>query len=118
MKNILVLTAIALLLTSCDWTSQDNPEFEQTKKSMEVVSANNNFGLELFNKILESEDKANVMISPASISLALGMTYNGAETTTQDAFENVLEYEGLTREEVNEISRNLIEIFRIFCFQQ
>lgn len=110
MKKILALLTIAALLTSCDWTAADDPEFESNKKSLEVVTTNNNFGLELFNKILEDEDKANVMISPASISLALGMTYNGAETTTRDAFENVLNYEGMTREEVNEVYRNLIEV--------
>lgn len=108
MKKILYILAIALLLTSCDWISPGDQEFVQTKKSMEVVSTNNNFGLELFSKILEDEDKPNVMISPASISLALGMAYNGAETTTRDAFDQLLDYEGLTPTEVNEISRDLI----------
>ena len=50
------------------------------------------------------------MISPASVSIALGMAYNGAETTTRDAFEQVLNYEGLTREEVNEITKELISV--------
>lgn len=109
--SLLTLTVLtAAFLTSCDWTTPDDPEFENNKKSAEVVSTNNDFGLELFNKILEAEDKANVMISPASISLALGMTYNGAETTTKDAFENVFNYEGMTREEVNEVCRNLVEV--------
>jgi len=50
------------------------------------------------------------MISPASVSIALGMAYNGAESTTMDAFEQVLNYEGLTREEVNEITKELINV--------
>ncbi|MFC2129545.1 serpin family protein [Bacteroidota bacterium] len=108
---ILISTAlITALLTSCEWTNPDDPEFESNLKSAQVVTTNNSFGLELFSMILEDEEKANVMISPASISLALGMTYNGAETTTKEAFEEVLNYEGLTREEVNEVCRNLIEV--------
>ena len=59
---------------------------------------------------MHTEDLPNVMISPASVSIALGMAYNGAETTTRDAFEEVLNYEGLTREEVNEITRELIHV--------
>ena len=110
MKKILSIIAITLLLTSCDWINPDDPEFDYNLKSAKVITTNNNFGLELFNKILGDEEKANVMISPASISLALGMTYNGAETTTKDAFENVLNYDGLSREEVNEICRDLIEV--------
>ncbi len=50
------------------------------------------------------------MISPASVSIALGMVYNGAESSTMDAFEEVLNYDGLTREEVNEITRELIKV--------
>ena len=50
------------------------------------------------------------MISPASVSLALGMTYNGAEGSILAAFEQVLDYEGLSREEVNEITKELIHV--------
>ena len=88
--------------------SSDDPIFEYNKKSAEVITTNNNFGLEMLNTILENEDKANVLISPASISLALGMAYNGAESSTKEAFESLLDYEGLSRDEVNEITQELI----------
>lgn len=114
MKKITLLLTLAILITaflsSCDWTNPDDPEFESNKKSTEVVTSNNNFGIDLFTMILEDEEKANVMISPASISIALGMTYNGAEGTSKDGFEDVLNYQDLTREEVNEVYRNLIEV--------
>ncbi len=108
MKNIITITLIALLATACEWTATEDSTFDYNLKSAEVIATNNNFGLELFNQILANEDKANVMISPASISLALGMAYNGAGSTTKDAFDQVLNYEGLTTEEVNEISLDLI----------
>jgi serine protease inhibitor len=65
-----------------------------------VIQTHNDFGLELLQSVFEKEDAPNVMISPASVSIALGMAYNGAETSTKQAFEEVLNYEGLTREEV------------------
>jgi serpin B len=84
--------------------------FDYNLKSAKVIETNNEFGLELLKQVLNAEETPNIMISPASVSLALGMAYNGAESTTMDAFEQVLNYEGLTREEVNEISKELINV--------
>jgi serpin B len=85
-------------------------EFDYNLKSATVIETNNDFGLKLSRTVFESEQQPNVMISPASVSIALGMAYNGAESTTRDAFEEVLNYHGLTREEINEITRELIHV--------
>ncbi|MCK5692836.1 MAG: serpin family protein [Bacteroidales bacterium] len=113
MKNkryiLIFALALAILGSGC---SQDivSPEFDYNLKSAKVIETNNEFGLELLKKVFETEDEANVMISPASVSIALGMAYNGAEMSTRDAFEEVLNYEGLTREELNEITKELIHV--------
>ena len=106
---LLAVLVILLSGNSCN-QRQDDPEFDYNLKSAKVISTNNAFGLELLQTVMETEDNPNVMISPASVSIALGMAYNGAETTTRDAFEEVLNYQGLTREEVNEITRELIHV--------
>lgn len=106
-----VLMMLALLLTASSCTQQiDDPAFEYNLKSAKVIETNNDFGLELLKTVVGSDEAPNLLISPASVSIALGMAYNGAETTTRDAFEEVLNYEGLTREEVNEITRELIHV--------
>lgn len=87
-----------------------DPVFDYNLKSAKVIETNNGFGLELLKEVFENEEKPNIMISPASVSIALGMAYNGAESTTMDAFEQVLNYEGLTREEVNKITKELIHV--------
>ena len=113
MKNkryiLIFALALAILGSGC---SQDivSPEFDYNLKSAKVIETNNEFGLELLKKVFGTEDEANVMISPASVSIALGMAYNGAEMSTRDAFEEVLNYEGLTREELNEITKELIHV--------
>jgi len=113
MKTPALLISLALSWTlmgsSCDKEIQD-PVFDYNLKSAKVIETNNDFGLELFKKVVENEEASNLMISPASVSIALGMAYNGAETSTMDAFEEVLNYEGLTRQEVNEITRELINV--------
>jgi serine protease inhibitor len=109
MKQLTFISILVLVLAvSCD--NEPDPEFDYNLKSAKVITTNNDFGLELLNAVLENEERENIMISPASVSLALGMTYNGAEGYTLAAFEEVLNYEGLSREEVNEISRELIHV--------
>jgi serpin B len=109
--RILLIIALSTSILGCS-CSQDivSPEFDYNLKSAKVIETNNLFGLELFKRVFDAEEEANVMISPASVSIALGMAYNGAGTTTRFAFEEVLNYEGLTREEVNEITKELIQV--------
>jgi serpin B len=106
---ILVITGLTFLNIACS-QQIDDPVFDYNLKSAKLIETNNEFGLELLNQVINNEDSPNLMISPASVSIALGMAYNGAETTTRDAFENVLNYEGLSREEINEITKELIQV--------
>ncbi|MCF8298508.1 MAG: serpin family protein [Saprospiraceae bacterium] len=65
-----------------------------------TVLANNDFAINLYKKTaLNSND--NMMISPLSISLALGMTYNGAAGTTKTAMETAMCLNGLTSQDIN-----------------
>ena len=113
MKNnkylLINLLALVVFGSGC---SQDiiTPEFDYNLKSAQVIETNNEFGLKLLRTVFAAEEKPNVMISPTSVSIALGMAYNGAGSTTRDAFEEVLNYEGLTRDEVNEITKELIQV--------
>jgi len=112
MKTIhgLFITGIMTLIIATGCSQETDPVFTYNLKSAEVIETNNGFGLELFREVVADEEKPNIMISPASVSIALGMAYNGAESATMEAFEQVLNYEGLTREEVNEITKELINV--------
>ncbi len=56
-----------------------------------MVEAGNEFGLDLFQRIYSDETKYdNIMVSPLSVSLALAMTYNGANAETKTAMEKTL----------------------------
>lgn len=106
---IFLAVILTMLLVGCN-QDIDDPIFDYNLKSAKVIETNNDFGLELLRIVISGEKEPNIMISPASVGIALGMAYNGAETTTRDAFEKVLNYEGLTREEVNEITKELIGV--------
>ena len=115
MWKVLRSTAIALVcFTSVQCSNKpvdppDNPPRELTAAEKQVVETDNKFGLKLFKEIVKL-DTGNVFISPLSVSMALGMTYNGAEGTTEETMRNTLELAGLTEQEINESYRSLIDL--------
>jgi len=101
------------LLIQCDHLADPPDEFEPrelTPLEKQVVSADNSFGFKLFKQINSNERSKSVFISPLSVSMALGMTLNGADGATRDSMQRALELSGLTMEEVNSSYRNIIEI--------
>jgi len=77
---------------------------------MDLISSDNIFGIKLFKEINSTDKDKNIFISPLSVAFALGMTYNGAKGTTQEAMQTALELTGLTLEEVNESYKSLMEL--------
>ena len=80
MKTQLIPILLAILLgVSC--TKTDAPgvfnNLSLSEKSLQLVEADNQFGLEAFSELLKSGDLPdNVMISPLRISLTLAVTNN------------------------------------------
>ncbi len=84
-----------------------------TAAEEELIQSDNAFGLKLFREIDSQEEAgANIFISPLSVAMALGMTYNGAAGETQLAMQETLELQGLTIDEVNQSYRSLIDLLR------
>lgn len=78
-----------------------------------LISADNGFAFSLFREINRQEDAgANVFVSPLSVAMALGMTYNGAAGTTRAAMAEALQLQGLSIDEVNQGYRGLIDLLR------
>jgi serpin B len=109
--TILLATAGSLFF-SCETIDSPTGEpnkIELRKKSAEIIEADQQFAFELFKEVLTMSQEENIMISPLSVSYALGMTYNGAAGTTLDAFNDVLHFGDLTNQEVNESFKDLME---------
>ncbi len=88
----------------------DEPLRPLTAAEQQITESAGKFGLKVFREVIQSEPGKNVFISPLSISMALGMAYNGAEGTTEDAMQTTLELAGLTEQEINEAYRSLIDL--------
>lgn len=118
MKNIIgiLLTFVILCFTrSCSQTPTQTteeriPPRALTTAESKIVDSDNCFGIKLFKEINKGETTKSVFISPLSISMALGMTLNGASDATYDSMRNTLELAGLTEQEINESYKSLIEL--------
>jgi serine protease inhibitor len=103
---ILILT---LCVAGCETlVNGQRPSVEPrdlTTAEARVVEADNAFGLKLFRALNREDAGENVFISPLSVSMALGMTLNGARGETREAMKEALELQGLGEEEINEAYR-------------
>jgi serpin B len=77
-----------------------------------LIAADNAFAFDLFMEINARQGEGNVFVSPLSVAMVLGMTYNGASGTTREAMQATLGLQGLTEDEVNRSYRSLIDLLR------
>lgn len=107
------LFCIAAFLTSCAEHVIAPPERikrELTVAEKRLVETGNKFGFKLFGEIVRQEQRKNIFVSPLSVSMALGMTYNGANGSTETAMRQTLEFGDMTLEEINSSYKSLIEL--------
>ncbi|HOV92290.1 MAG TPA: serpin family protein [Candidatus Kapabacteria bacterium] len=109
------LFSFALILTITSCTSSNEPTVytpprQLTAGEEKLVSVDNSFGFKLFKEVNSEDGDKNVVISPLSISMALGMTVNGAAGETRDAMLKTMELYGLSMDEVNQSYRTLIDL--------
>jgi len=110
--NFVIVTICIIFINCSDSSTNPNANIvrDLTTAEIKLTESDNKFGLKLFKEIVNSEESKNIFISPLSISMALGMTYNGADSTTLEAMHETLEYGDLTIQEVNESYQSLIKL--------
>lgn len=82
---------------------------ESLLMSGELAALDNEFGFRLLREIAADQPDENIFISPLSISMALGMTVNGAAGSTREAMLQTLGLDGHSMMTVNTCYRNLID---------
>ena len=113
LTSILLVLVFTFSITSCSKSPTDPTERtvrELTSVEKHLVESDNSFGLKVFQEINKDEKDKNVFISPLSISMALGMTLNGANGETKQAMQNTLELAGLSDQQINENYKSLIDL--------
>jgi len=75
-----------------------------------VAYAFSSFGIDVLKKVTSKNEKnENLMISPASIAIALSIAMNGACGETREAFKQTLNLEDMELDEINNIFKVLAE---------
>lgn len=106
---LIIITAIIFFHCEDQFVLPDgNNEQEQTIAEHKIASSSEIFGFKLFKKINSFQKDTNIFVSPLSISMALGMTLNGASGTTYDSIKTLLELNSLTDLEINPSYQSLI----------
>jgi serine protease inhibitor len=113
----LATTACALLAGCAEKTLTGPPAPEPirpfTNAEQHVSSANTSFGLGLLQQLHAAEPgRTNVLVSPLSASMALGMSLNGAVGRTFEDMRDALGFDGLDEQQINEAYRGLIAQLR------
>ena len=115
---VIVVTVVFVLLAACgDPVGPDGPAplLEELPRPLTpgeavVIERSNTFGIDLLRKVLEVDDRTNVVLSPLSASMALAMTLNGAAGTTLDGMRTALRLEGLSHAEINDSYGSLMRL--------
>ncbi len=73
-----------------------------------VVTADNTFGLNLLQTLIQASPSTNIAISPTSAAMALQIVYNGAAGTTQTDMAQTLQLGGMGVSQLNDDNAALL----------
>ena len=77
-----------------------------------LIGANNTFAFSLFRQVSSAYPDSNLFVSPLSISMALGMTMNGAAGPTMHEMRSMLGFGNMSQGDINESYQSLIQLLR------
>jgi serpin B len=84
-------------------------DLKASKIDKNLVARNTRFALNILKELQKEDGNKNILISPLSISTALVMVYNGAESLTRDAMAKTLHIKEMSLTDIDKGYRNLIE---------
>lgn len=114
MKKLFLFLSLVLTFAACNNENEPLSQLPPDAKPIALserlekrVGQDNEFTFDLFRQVIDFSKETNVFISPLSVSIALGMTWNGAVGETKSQMESALKMSGMSVEEINEYYRIL-----------
>jgi len=108
MKRYYKLIIFVLFAAGCN--SKNDPVVQSPVEAKPIslssnmlvrVNQDNEFAFDLLKKTMVSSGETNVFVSPLSVSIALGMAWNGAGGTTRKEMETALKMSGMSVSDIN-----------------
>ena len=109
MKKYFSLLLIILLVVGCaNQNDQITPTPTDAKPILlkagmqNRINQDNEFAFDLLKKTIAGFNQSNIFVSPLSVSIALGMAWNGANGQTKTEMETALKMSGMTVADIND----------------
>lgn len=107
MKTLIQLLTMVLIFTGCNSQNEPNITKDADKLMLragleERVGQDNEFAFDLLKQTITESKETNVFVSPLSVSIALGMAWNGANGQTRTEMETALKMSGMSVADINE----------------
>jgi serine protease inhibitor len=115
----LMLASLCMGFTSCSdrsFAPTDGSPPQVLLTPAELGDITNTFGFNVFKELVKHEPDANIVISPVSISLCLGMVQNGAAESTLEDMMATLGLSEYTLESANQAYRDLMDYLMTLDF--
>ena len=100
-KQLFLLALLLVAMIGGSILAQDQPIATTGQSKFDIAKAYNEFGLRLLVRINQQQQEKNIFISPASIAIALAMTYNGAAGETAAGIAKTLGVKDSGPEKIN-----------------
>jgi serine protease inhibitor len=113
MKRIYVALFLVLAASACKRDSGIKPglgkDLTLNATDLRQATADNTFTFNLLKTVsANSTSGTNLFMSPLSVSMALGMTANGANGQTLKAIDSAMSFKGFTQDDVNSYFNKLV----------
>ena len=113
---MLAVLAVSFFAAGCDLDDTvpedeliERQDIPLTRSQLEFVRSNNRFAIDLFKQTAALENGSSMLISPLSVTFALGMVDNGASGETRDEINKALGYGGSSLEDLNAFCGTMLE---------
>lgn len=113
-KYLILFVPVILLALSCKKSQEKEDGYTGkslvlTAKEQQKADKDNEFTFKLLKEVAaDLPGSKNMMLSPLSVSMAVGMTSNGANGQTLEAIRNTLKFGDFTEAEVNSYYQKII----------
>ena len=112
-KYSFLILAVAAVLSACNGGGNgvDTPvTMKLSEQQQEMLEVSNDFSFDLLREVVKAEKKDNIVLSPLSASMLLGMVMNGADGETLREMQDVLGFENeYPMEDISEYYKQLID---------
>jgi len=116
-KFLYTVLAMLLVMSGCDKELTEIEEQKVLKKlspqELELIHATNNLSLEILKAEFEQNKNKNLIFSPMSVGMALGMVYNGVGEAERGEIQAVTGLNMLVEKELNKSYNEIITFIQL-----